>query len=62
MLNNRRIWNGRVSMASLAVGHRRGDLVWIFPVYFAASGHFIMNLLALDCKCGTGHVRPVTGT
>lgn len=49
-------------MASLAVGHRRGDLVWIFPVYFAASGHFIMNLLALDCKRGTGHVRPVTGT
>lgn len=61
VLNNRRKWNGRASMASLAAGHRRDDLVRIFPVYFAASGHFVMNLLALYRERRAGHMRPVTG-
>lgn len=48
-------------MVSLAGGHRCSDLVRIFPVYFAASGHSIMNLLALDRKRRAGHMWPVTG-
>lgn len=48
-------------MVSLAGDHRRGDLVRIFPVYFAASGHSIMNLLALDRKRRAGHMWSVTG-
>ena len=48
-------------MVSLAVGHRRGDFVRVFPVYFAASRHFVMNLLALDGERRAGHVRPVAG-